>query len=333
MKIIKILICGIIFFIVPFLAGLLFKRHTVCGTYAYGQVLLWAVFQLVSVPYIYFRCPFTWLFYVYLLAVILISIFGLIKIKRVKKIVKPRISLLLVLAFVLIIAQIAIYFIGIHLDEDDARWIAEANDALSKNTMFLHNPANGEYLGRFTGEMRKDVFSPWPMYIAFLAKVTMLRPAIIAHSIYAPILLMISYMIYYQIGLNLFKHRTEIGSFMFFVAVINLFYAGNVYTQSVFSLTRIWQGKAVVAAVVIPLFLLLLINIEKNNHVSNWIMLFLATTASCLFSGMGVAISLILCSVYGGFAFICKRFNRIPFLIIAVLPPIAYGLLYFWLRG
>ncbi len=319
--------------IIPFLAGLLFKRHTVSGTYVYGQVFLWALFQLISVPYIYFRCSFSWLFYVYLLAIAVVSVFGLIKIKRVKKIVKPRISFFLVLAIILIIAQMTVYLTGMHLDEDDARWIAEANDALSKDTMFLHNPANGEYLGRFTGEMRKDVFSPWPMYIAFIAKATMFRPAIIAHSIYAPLLLMISYMIYYQIGLNLFRHRTELGSFLFLTAVINLFFAGNVYTQSVFSLTRIWQGKAVVAAVVIPLFLLLLINIEKNNSIYNWIMLFLATTASCLFSGMGIAISLILCTAYGGYAFICKRFNRFPFVVLAVIPPIVYGLLYFWLRG
>ena len=333
MKILKLLICGIILIIAPFLTGLIFKRHTVCGTYVYGNVLLWALFQLVSVPYIYFRCPFTWLFYIYLFVVVFTSVYGLVKIKRINNIIKPRISFFLILGVILIIFQMVIYFVGMHLDEDDARWIAEANDALSKNTMLLHNPVNGEYLGRFTGDMRKDAFSPWSMYIAFLAKVTMLRPAIIAHSIYAPILLMISYMIYYQIGLNLFKHRTEVGSFLFLVAVINLFFAGNVYTQSVFSLTRIWQGKAVVAAVVIPLFLLLLINIEKKDNISNWIMLFLGTEASCLFSGMGIAISLILCSAYGGYAFICKRFNRLPFLLLGVLPPIVYGLLYFWLRG
>ena len=290
MKILKLFICGFFLLVIPFLAGLLFKRHTLSGTFVFGQILLWAVFQLVSVPYIYFRCPFTWLFFVYLLSVVVISVFGVIKIQRVKKIIKPKINIYLIVAILLVTFQMGIYFLGMHIDWDDSRWIAEANDALSKNSMFLYNPANGEYLGRFTGEMRKDVFSPWAMYIAFISKVTMLRPAIIAHTIFAPLLLMISYMIYYQIALNLFKHRTEVGSFLFFVAVINLFFAGNGYTQSVFSLTRIWQGKAVVAAVVIPLFLLLLINIEKKDNVTNWMMLFLSTTASCLFSGMGIAI-------------------------------------------
>ena len=319
--------------VVPFLVGLNFRRHTVCGTFVYGQVLLWAVFQLVAVPYIVLRCPFTWLFYVYLGTVIIMTISGIRKFRNTKKFIKPRIDKYLIIAIVLIVVQMAVYIAGMHLDEDDARWIAEANDALVKNTMFLHNPANGEYLGRFTGEMRKDVFSPWAMYIAFLSKLTMLRPAVIAHSIYAPILLMISYMIYFQIGLNIFRHRSEVNTFLLFVAIINLAFAGNAYTQSVFTLTRIWQGKAVVAAVVIPLFLLLLINIEKYDNTGNWIMLFLATTASCLFSGMGIAISLILCSVYGGYAFICKRFIRFPFLLLAVLPPIIYGLLYYWLRG
>ena len=60
-----------------------------------------------------------------------------------------------------IAGQMCVYIFGMHLDEDDARWIAEANDALVKNKMLLHNPATGEYIGRFVGEMIKDVFSPW----------------------------------------------------------------------------------------------------------------------------------------------------------------------------
>lgn len=333
MKIISIIVCGILLIIIPFLVGLHFEKHTVSGTYVYGQILLWATFQLIAVPYIWMRCPFDWLFYVYLIAVIVLTVSGVLKIKRIKHFAKPRIKVFLILAVVIIVCQMAMYLFGMHLDEDDARWIAEANDALTKNTMYLHNPANGEYLGRFTGEMRKDVFSPWSMYIAFISRLTMIRPAVIVHSIYAPILLMISYMIYYQISINLFRHSDEQGIFMFLVSVINLFFAGNVYTQAVFSLTRIWQGKAIVAAVVIPLFLLLLLNIERNNTRGNWIMLFFATAASCLFSGMGIAISLIMCTIYGGYAFICNRFNRILYLIFGMLPPIIYGLLYFWLRG
>ena len=70
------------------------------------------------------------------------------------------------------------------------------------------------------------------------------------------------------------------------VAVINLFMAGNVYTQSVFTLTRIWQGKAIVAAVIIPLFLLLLLKIQKEDTVTNWLWLVCGGTAACLFSGI-----------------------------------------------
>lgn len=333
MKLLKIFICSIHFFVVPFFVGLHFRKHSFSGTYVYGQLFLWAVFQIIAIPYITLRCTFCWLFYVYLIISMVLTISGVLKAERIKSIIKPRIKLFLSLALILIFFQMLILFLGMHLDEDDARWIAEANDALIKNTMYLHNPANGEYLGRFIGEMRKDVFSPWAMYIAFISRLTMLRPAIIAHSIYAPILLMMMYMIYYQIGMNLFKHSDDYGFFVFAVAIINMFFAGNVYTQSVFSLTRIWQGKAVVAAVFIPLFLLLLLNIERKDTKLNWLMLFFASTACCLFSGMGIAISLIMCFVYGGYAIICKRFKRIPYLILGILPPIIYGSLYFWLRG
>jgi preprotein translocase subunit SecY len=68
------------------------------------------------------------------------------------------------------------------------------------------------------------------------------------------------------------------------VSVINLFLAGNVYTQSVFTLTRIWQGKAVVAAVMIPAILAIILRVQQTNPqaegpIRDWILLIVVGVA------------------------------------------------------
>ena len=248
-----------------------------------------------------------------------------------------------------------VYIFGMHLDEDDARWIAEANDALIKNRMLLHNPATGEYIGRFVGEMIKDVFSPWSIYLAWLSRATGIKAVVIAHTIYPPLLLGLSYSAYYEIGTQLFegeKKRHERGIFLLMVSVINLFMAGNVYTQSVFTLTRIWQGKAVVAAVMIPAILAIILRVQQTTpqaegSIRDWILLIVVGVSCCLFSGMGIAIGLLLLAIYGLYVVACmivrtarhKEYKwkscaiRVGLWLASLAPSIENGLGYLRLKG
>ena len=261
----------------------------------------------------------------------------------------------LIIALLVIAGQVCVYIFGMHLDEDDARWIAEANDALIKNRMLLHNPATGEYIGRFVGEMIKDVFSPWSIYLAWLSRATGIKAVVIAHTIYPPLLLGLSYSAYYEIGTQLFegeKKRHERGIFLLMVSVINLFMAGNVYTQSVFTLTRIWQGKAVVAAVVIPAILAIILRVQQTTpqaegSIRDWILLIVVGVSCCLFSGMGIAIGLLLLAIYGLYVVACmivrtarhKEYKwkscaiRVGLWLASLAPSIVYGLGYLRLKG
>ncbi len=323
-----------IVFSMPLFAGFALKRKSLMEAYLFGQVLLWATFQIIAVPMIILRFSFNALFATYVLLAIIIVVFGMIRIKKEKikiRIERGDINYYMIPALLVIIFQAGMYVFGQHLDQDDARWIAEACDALDRNVMLLNNAATGDYLGKFTGEMVKDVFSPWSIYIATLSRMTFLRPAIIAHTVSAPILLGLMYLIYYLIGNILFKGKFERATFLLMTAIIMLFFNGNRYTQATFALTRIWQGKAVAAAVAIPLFLLILLQIEKKDEKDNWLLLIISSISACLFSGMGIAISFLLVSVYGTYAVCFKRLKRIKYLIISICIPSIYGLLYYCL--
>ena len=148
----------------------MFKHRSPSFTYLCGQLLLWAAFQVVAVPCINFRTTFNTLFWIYTAVVIILIGCGAWVLqsevgtrKRWTGNWREWLSPFLIIACLVIVGQMCVYIFGMHLDEDDARWIAEANDALVKNRMLLHNPATGEYIGRFVGEMVKDVFSPWSM--------------------------------------------------------------------------------------------------------------------------------------------------------------------------
>ena len=332
-------ILTVLVFLTPYFAGVPFKRGSVPETYLYGQVLLWAVFQLLAVPMIFFRLSFNTLWITYAFVLTALTAFGIRRYVRAGarlpgiKPEKPFAQYVpLALALCVILFQVFMYVAGMHLDEDDSRFIAEANDAITHNTMYLHNPATGEYIGRFAGEMQKDRFSPWEMYLATLSRLTMLRPAVLAHTVYAPVLLLLSYAVYAQIGKRLFQGRFEQGAFLLSVSVVNLFFTGYAYSQPAFSLTRIWQGKGGVGAVAIPLFLLFLLELEKDDCSGNWMWLGAAGCATSLFSGMGVAFSAILILVYGGYAVIRSRFRRLPQFLASLLPSAVFGLLYLWWR-
>lgn len=327
----------------PLAVGFAFQRketvnwNSLIEAYVSGQFLLWGLFQLIAVPLVHMRAGFDILVYAFLFALLLSVIIGVIRKKDCKLNLRINISksilvwlLLLALIFAIGI-PIYKYIFEEHIDQDDARFIAEANDALYYNTMFLHNPATGDYIGRFTGEMVKEVNSPWPMYIAFLSRITMNHPATMAHTIYAPVLVLFSYLIYWQLGCQLFKGIHERLLFLLAVSVINLYFAGPAMMEGappVHMMTRIWQGKSVVQSIAIPGFMFQFMVLHQETKKRNWLLLLAMSFASCLLSGMGIVIAIIMLAVYGGYRMICKRFNGFWWLVLCLVPPIVYEAIY-----
>jgi len=340
--IVKILIL-IILLLIPFCIGSLLSKGL--DSYLIGQCCLWAVFQLLAVPMVCLKLPFSVLLIVFLIATAGLTGFGIWSLihssHRPNKMysshrnVRWKFSLpsspimwtIVLLFIVLVLFQISRYLTGMHLDEDDARWIAEANDAITKNAMYLHNPATGEYIGRPIGEMLKDIYSPWSMYIAFLAYITGIRPAIMAHTIYAPVLLIITYLAYWRIGKQLFKRQAERLIFLLAVAVVITFFSG-VYSQGVFTLTRIWQGKAAATAVIIPAIFSQILMIQKEDTRKNWLILVVISWSACLLSGMGIMIALLMTAGYGLYVIVWGRWKRIPYWLACMVPAAVYEILY-----
>ena len=220
-----------------------------------------------------------------------------------------------VLAVALVLLQAYLPARYQHSDDDDARFIAEEVSAFEHNTMYLESPINAEYMYWDVGEVKKDLTSPWAMFVAMIARDALIPPAVLSHACLPFYLLLLCYAVYALIGQKLFDGDWEkTGMFLILLSALHL--AGYTSTHTVASmiLLRIWQGKAVCAGLMIPLMLCLFYELMRHDDPKGWIALcYVASTGMCLLSGIGIVTAPVLLFLYGLVDFVCHRSWRRTF--------------------
>ena len=177
------------------------------------------------------------------------------------------------------------------------------------------------------------------MLLAIISKMLFTKPAIFAHTIYPPVELFTVYGIYWLIARELFEKQGSKLSCVFLAALVNMFFTTTVYTQSTFTMVRIWQGKASVAAVIVPMliFLFICINRKELNNQNNtelWLMVFLTGSTACLMSGAGIPLSLVAIVILGFYnVVVYRQWKKIPLWVASMITPLSSGILYMFLRG
>lgn len=109
-----------------------------------------------------------------------------------------------ILAAVLILLQAYIPARYEHSDDDDSRFVAEEVSAVVHDTMYREDPITADYMYWDTGEVRKDLTSPWAMFVAMHAKEGNMAPAALSHAYLPFFLILICYALYLLIGQVLF---------------------------------------------------------------------------------------------------------------------------------
>ena len=105
-----------------------------------------------------------------------------------------------ILAAVLILLQAYIPARYEHSDDDDSRFVAEEVSAVVHDTMYREDPITADYMYWDTGEVRKDLTSPWAMFVAMHAKEGNMAPAALSHAYLPFFLILICYALYLLIG-------------------------------------------------------------------------------------------------------------------------------------
>ena len=302
---------------------LLWKRTpvSVCpaAVYAAGFVTMLAVFQIVAVPVILLE---TWGFprivtiYSILLAVLSAAglIFGFPVLRGmaadartlVAKKKRPSVETALywVIAVGLVLFQMYMAYTHEFFDGDDAYYVAQSVIAEQTDVLYRILP----YTGLSTSLDIRHALASLPIWEAYLARVTGIHPAIIAHSVLPLILIPLTYLVYYRIGMRLFKgafRKTAV--FLILVSLLQIFGNTSIYTNATFFLMRTWQGKSILCNLVLLTAVWALLRLwetgaegeQKGKKQAGWWLLMaannvtaaMATTMGAFLLGLFIAIT------------------------------------------
>lgn len=221
-----------------------------------------------------------------------------------------------------------------HGDDDDARFVSEEVSAVVHDTMFIDDPIAGSEMYWNQGEVKKDLTSPWTMYVAICCRISDIPPAVFSHTYLPFFMILLCYAVYFLIGHTLFKGDWEkIFMFLIILSIVHLWGYTSTHTLASMLLLRIWQGKAVCASFMLPLFFYVMYRVMHADYERAWIyFLYVAATGACLLSGIGIITIPVILFLYGIVDFAYYRRIKKTVAIWSATIPNMVCLLYYLIR-
>lgn len=313
----SVALTGIFLGLLPFLLGLFYtgfvkkEKDNILMHMAAGYVIMFGVFELVALPLIWMRQTLSLLTGIYGgILFVGAGVSLLLNYKRIPGIIcrifgaVKDFTLCIWAQLLLIAGQVFVYIRYQYTNSDDAFFVASATTSLATNTIFAFNPYTGAEYAKLPS---RYVLSPFYAFTAVISRLTDTHPAIIAHSVFMILFLLLSYAVFTLIGRALFSYDMEkLGYFLVVLSGLNIFAAYSERTSGLFLLIRLWQGKAVLAGILLPMILYLAIRIflpddakEGIRKRADWLLLFLLMAACCMVSSMGVILGAIMLGIIG----------------------------------
>lgn len=310
--------------VIPVLVGTLFFnvfhfQRNLPFWWVSGQMLLWAVFQLVCVPMTLCQIDFWYLAWTYeaLTALLFLAaavffvrrkgwrtlhLTGLMSGHQPRQTLSKKTAFLWGIFGILLLFQLIQAVRLVYGDGDDAYYVALTTITSNSQTMYRQLP----YTGGTTDLDVRHGLAPFPVWIAFLADICRLAPSTTAHIAVPVMLIAMTYAIFYLLGERIFRDKPErIPLFLVFLELLVLFGDYSFYTAENFMIARSRQGKAALGNLIVPfLFVLLFLLFEwleenKNIPIKYWVLLGAVMTTACLCTTMGALLGCMLVGTAG----------------------------------
>lgn len=337
-------------FAAPLLMGSLFlsffdrKETGIAVRIVTGYLLMFSIFEVLTVPLTILHVPYHVLVWMAGLIYAALSFWGIWKcrgemcrefLKAVKS--SYRQPWTIYAAVVLVAVQALAYVFFMTTDLDDAYYVAAATTAIHYDTLYLNSPYTGMAVSTLN---LRYVLSPFPMFLAFISTCTGIAPAVMAHTVLPVFLVSLAYMVYYLLGGVLFSGKTakdrtrQKGLFLLLLSLIHMYSYYSIYTQGTFMLIRIWQGKAVLASVLLPcLFYMSYKALTGYQEKGDWMLLFFCAASCTMVSSMGVALAPVMLGILALLFGVFKgKWKNVRNMMICCIPCVVIGSLYLILK-
>ncbi len=280
-----------------------------------GQMILWAGFQMICVPMILLRQSFSMVtiaFSMYGAAWLILAAGWYLRKNRGKKLTmvseKPerRTMVLWAIFFVLLLLQLVLAVVMVYNDGDDAYYVALSAATENSGEMYQKLP----YTGLTTKLDIRHGLAPFPIWIAWLTRMTGLPAVVIAKTILPLALISMTYGVFYLIGSRILwagkeNSKWTLPVFLICTEVLVLFGDYSFYTVENFMIARSRQGKAALGSILIPMIFFLLLTLmhrlQEGQRIAPafWLLLGAVMVSCCLASTMGALLACILVGTAG----------------------------------
>ncbi len=247
---------------------------TPSGCIIAGYIGITGAFQLISLPFMQFGLRFTPLFVLSVLLCLAITAAGIVLMIRDRNRLKSSVyngfrnlraqkQLILSVIFALIIAfQIAYIVFYQYTDADDSFFVTQINTIIDTNRVLYFDPASG------LPELKLNPTYKLVSYEVILSVISRLfhvNAAFLSHTILPVFFIPLHYMIIVLTGKRLFKSHALYFALLYMMTNLFSLYSG--YSQGAFFIYRIWQGKGVLIAIIIPALILAFLWISDHHPV------------------------------------------------------------------
>ena len=322
-----------------------------------GYMLMWAVFQVICVPCVLLEEKYYGMFpavvYGFGGVSILMALTGSIlwyrrcrgtksgqskagaANRKLKTALSGKEKIAWVIFGLLLTVQLAASVFMTYGDGDDAFYVVVSTLTEASDTLYKIMPYSiGE-----TGLDIRHGLAPFPIWIAFLARISGFKVAFVAHVAVGTFLIGLTYVIYYKIGELLWEDRREnLPIFLSFTALLVMFGDYSYKTPENFMIARSRQGKAALGNIIVPVIIMLLLMIFKQIQEQKkvqwmlWVLLCATVIAACLCSTLGTFLMCLLLGVAGLCAGVVYRHLRLTIcMAVCCVPAVVFAAMYFLL--
>ncbi|MCI5650132.1 MAG: DUF6077 domain-containing protein [Fusicatenibacter sp.] len=261
------------------------EAHGIARAVLFGFIAYYFLFELISFPMMLAQTSLRALTTVWTIVVVLVAVTAFVRylgewkncLDRQRAVRLPGQASFYVM---LLVIGFQCYLVAVTPDNsvDSAYYVANVSTNLATNTINCYDPFTGAALEGFN---IRYLFGMYPVANSVVCDLTGIHPLVLTKVVLFVMTVVLSYLVYAQIGFSLFGEKKEsVWLMLCFISILNLCFH-TLYSNASFLLTRGYEGKAILSNVILPLvFYFGLCLYEKMEDRNIWKLIFMTGIAA-----------------------------------------------------
>lgn len=316
-------------------------------SWLFGQLLLWCVFDVIAIYNILKIYPYETIEKEFLIASIVICAVSVLacvtqliggrnvqyaELMKNDTPGRPWEYVIIAIVILGLIIQVVLQIVLAYTEVDDSFYVSVATNAIGNDNLYRQVPYSG------IGDIfrARHGLAPFPIWLTVISRYSKMKVVSLAHVMVPSVFLLLTYGVYAVFGkILLGEKKRYLPVFMLFTELLVTFGFYSYMTPEKFFITRLREGKATLASLILPGIIMCLFMIlqsmkeDKKIDFRLYLLLFLLNGAGCLSSTLAAFLCVVpigICGIIAAIVF--KKFRHLAPMVISCLPCVVLALMY-----